>query len=310
MKFGERLVWIAAGAILAVTIMTSGSPKRSEAANADRAADREAIRAHIEKIFQAYVGVDPETVRATHAQNWIGFTQTARSIVHGVDGYMTNVWIGRVKGPADLPPDALVLVDYKISEIDFAFYGDVALVPYIAEVHVGRAARIPAKLRSMDVYAKVNDEWTQVGSNIDFHPETQEAIRQQHRPLSPRERETLLAAREAVWRAWFTNDQAALRQFVPAETIAINAGEEKWQTQEEVLQEAVEFAKAGKKLTRLEFPRTKSQRFGDVAILYSEYLFETSNGSERSTTSGRATEVFVQRQGKWTNPGWHMDLGK
>ncbi len=310
MNFGERFVWIAVGAILAIIIMAAGPRKSLEAANTDRAADREAIRAHIEKIFQAYVNVDPQTVRATHAQNWIGFTQTAQSIVHGIDGYMANVWIGRVKGPADVPPDALVLVDYKISEIDFAFYGEVALVPYIAEVHIGKAARIPAKLRSLDVYAKVNGEWTQVGSNIDLHPETQESMRQQQRPLSARDRNVLLAAREAVWRAWFANDQAALRDFVPGDTIAINAGEEKWQKQEEVLHSAAEFAAAGKKLTRLDFPRTEIQRFGDVAVLYSEYLFETSNGSERSTTSGRATEVFVQRLGKWTNPGWHMDLGK
>jgi len=138
----------------------------------DRAADRAAIRSHIEKIFQAFIDVDPATVRATHAPNWLGFTQTARSIVHSIDGYMDNVWIGRVKGPADVLPDALVIVDYKIPEMEFEFYGDVALVAYIADIHVSRKARIPARLRSLDVYAKVGGAWTQVGSNIDLHPET------------------------------------------------------------------------------------------------------------------------------------------
>src|SRR5918912_3304824 len=39
-----------------------------------RAADRQAIRAHIDKIFRAYIERDCNTIRATHAQNWIGFT--------------------------------------------------------------------------------------------------------------------------------------------------------------------------------------------------------------------------------------------
>lgn len=66
-----------------------------------RAADREAIRGHIEKILRACFDVDPELVRATRAQDWIGFTQDARSIVRRLDAYMGSVWIGHLDlGPS------------------------------------------------------------------------------------------------------------------------------------------------------------------------------------------------------------------
>ena len=38
-----------------------------------RPADRDAIRAHIEQIFQAYMKKDRKTVRATHSADWRGF---------------------------------------------------------------------------------------------------------------------------------------------------------------------------------------------------------------------------------------------
>jgi hypothetical protein len=31
---------------------------------------------------------------------------------------------------------------------------------------------------------------------------------------------------------------------------------------------------------------------------------------KRSISSGRATEIFVRRDGRWTNPGWHTDAEK
>jgi hypothetical protein len=124
------------------------------------------------------------------------------------------------------------------------------------------------------------------------------------------ERAQLLKAREAVWRAWFANDRKALEQLVPEGSIAINSGEEKWQNQAEILQSAADFQASGGKLIRLEFPRTEVQRFGDVAVTYSQYLYETEMQGQRSVRSGRVTEVFVLRHGKWTNPGWHTDSEK
>jgi hypothetical protein len=124
------------------------------------------------------------------------------------------------------------------------------------------------------------------------------------------DRAELLAVREQVWRAWFSNDVKALETLVPEETIVISAGEEKWKNQADILRSAAQFQTAGGKLLRLEFPRTEIQRFGDVAITYSQYLYETEVDGKQTLTSGRVTEIFVFRHGQWTNPGWHTDTEK
>ena len=90
----------------------------------------------------------------------------------------------------------------------------------------------------------------------------------------------------------------------------ISAGERQWKHQAAVLQSAAEFRAQGGKLIRLELPRTEVQHFGDVSILYSEYMVETEMHGKRSISSGRATEIFVLRDGQWTNPGWHTDAEK
>jgi hypothetical protein len=120
----------------------------------------------------------------------------------------------------------------------------------------------------------------------------------------------LLKARETLWRSWFANDASTLRELVPPGTIVISSGEPEWKHQSEVLQSAVDFQAQGGRLVRLEFPRTEIQRFGEVAILYSKYIVETEMKGKRSVSSGRATEVFVLQNGRWTNPGWHTDAEK
>jgi Domain of unknown function (DUF4440) len=129
-------------------------------------------------------------------------------------------------------------------------------------------------------------------------------------PADQDDRGQLLKVREAVWRSWFANDASTLRELVPPETIVISSGEPQWKHQSEVLQSAVDFQAQGGKLVRLEFPRTEIQRFGEVAILYSQYIVETEMKGKRSVSAGRATEVFVLQHGRWTNPGWHTDAEK
>jgi ketosteroid isomerase-like protein len=124
------------------------------------------------------------------------------------------------------------------------------------------------------------------------------------------DRAELLKTRESVWRAWFANDTKALEKLVPPDTIVISSGEEKWKNQAVIFQSAAEFQAAGGKLVRLEFPRTEIQRFGDVAIIWSQYLVETEAKGKRSLSSGRVTEIFVRRHGQWINPGWHTDSEK
>jgi ketosteroid isomerase-like protein len=120
----------------------------------------------------------------------------------------------------------------------------------------------------------------------------------------------LLQARETVWRAWFAGDTNSLKELVPPETIVMSGGEEQWKHQADVLQASDEFHAKGGKLIKLEFPRTEVQHFGDVAVVWSSYALEIEVDGKRSPDSGRVTEIFVWRDGHWTNPGWHTDAGK
>ncbi len=126
----------------------------------------------------------------------------------------------------------------------------------------------------------------------------------------PDERGEIMKVREAVWRAWFANDRKALEKLIPPETIVISSGEEHWKNQAEVLDGAAKFQAAGGKLTRLEFPRTEIQNYGDTAIIYSQYVYETEMAGKREASSGRVTEIFVRRNGQWMNSGWHTDTEK
>jgi hypothetical protein len=90
----------------------------------------------------------------------------------------------------------------------------------------------------------------------------------------------------------------------------MSGGEDKWKNQADVLHGAAEFHAKGGKLVRLEFPRTEVQHFGDVPIVWSQYLAETETNGKRSLDSGRITEIFVRRNGQWTNPGWHAEAGR
>jgi hypothetical protein len=78
-----------------------------------------------------------------------------------------------------------------------------------------------------------------------------------HALASTPEDEDLVKTREAVWRAWFANDQKTLTELVPADTIAINSGAENWDDEGEILKSAADFQAQGGKLVRLEFPRTE-----------------------------------------------------
>jgi ketosteroid isomerase-like protein len=117
----------------------------------------------------------------------------------------------------------------------------------------------------------------------------------------------LLADREAIWRAWFGNDQQRLEQLLPSDVVAINSGDTTWQGRAAVLAAAQAFAQSGQKLVRVTFPRTEQQVFGDVAVLYSRYELELERNGKRSVVAGRATEVFVWRDSLWQNSGWHLD---
>jgi hypothetical protein len=38
-------------------------------------------------------------------------------------------------------------------------------------------------------------------------------------------------------------------------------------------------------------------------------VFETALGDRSAVDTGRGTEIFVRRNGKWVDVGWHLDNG-
>ena len=128
--------------------------------------------------------------------------------------------------------------------------------------------------------------------------------------LPPRARQQILNAREAVWKAYFSNDRAALEKLIPEETIAIEEGSEKWSDRAAILAGAKSFAESGAKLVKLEFPKTEMQIYGNTIIIYTTYVTEIEANGQRITTTGRGTEIFVRRGNDLVNVGWHLDSGK
>jgi len=120
-------------------------------------------------------------------------------------------------------------------------------------------------------------------------------------------KKALLEARESVWRAFFSNDRTALERLLPEETLVMESESPGMGNRQGVLDSAERFAKSGAKLVRLEFPTTEIQYYGNVAIIYSTYLYEIEDHGKRTPSNGRITEVFVFRKGEWVNPGWHME---
>src|SRR5256884_278578 len=251
----------------------------------DRAADREAIRAHIDSIFQAFIRKDAAALRATHAENWLGYLEGSRTMIKGVDGYMD--W-----NQVD-PKSPYGMKSYKMREFDMIFKGDAAFVCFVADVEANTPTG-PSKraLRISDFYTKQDGKWIQTGSDTELHPESAEEQIQMPRTLGDQMKKRLLDAREAVWRAYFSNDRAALEKLIPEETVAIEAGDNTWANRKAIFDGSAQFAKAAGKLIRLEFPKTEIQMYGYAAVVYSNYLYELEIGGQRSQQAGRVTEVF------------------
>ena len=118
----------------------------------------------------------------------------------------------------------------------------------------------------------------------------------------------VLRLREAAWRAWFAGDEATLRGMLPPEFIGIGMGDSPFSDLESTLAESHEYRASGGRLVELEFPETRAQRHGDTVVLYGRFSVVLESEGKQQTLSGRLTEVFVQREGKWWHPGWHLDL--
>lgn len=282
----------------------------------ERAADRAAIRTHIESICQAFIDGDIEKIRATHTEDWRGFLENSRVPIKGIDEYMRAngiPWPQPANGPKSPRNSNADTRGFKVFDFDVHFYGpELAVANFMVDFGTKKGSELETNVRYriMDVYAKRQGQWNQAASHTVVDPAWRNAQLAQPATLPPPARQQLLAAREAVWRAFFSGDQVALGKLIPEETIAINAGPGEWENRTAILAGSKSFAASGGKLTRLEFPKTEIQVYGPTAIIYTTYLYELEFNGQRNVSQGRATEIFVRRNNEWVNSGWHMDSVK
>ena len=118
-------------------------------------------------------------------------------------------------------------------------------------------------------------------------------------------RTAVLAARDAIWRAWFAHDTAALRRLLPPSTTAGEGGG--WESREEIVAGSLRSATSGRRLVGIRFDDTRMHANGDVVVVFSNYTMELEQEGRRNTVTGSASEVFVRSDGIWRNPFW--DLG-
>jgi Domain of unknown function (DUF4440) len=299
---------------LLLTIAAGPRVAYSQMKQNNRSTDAAAIRAHIESIFQAFIDGDQDKIFATHSEDWRGFLDGSGVPIKGIDEYMQANGIEWPR-PANAPKSTPYYpkgTRYKISDFDVHFYGpELAVASLNGEFirDINNAPVTMRRFRIMDVYAKRKGSWIQVASHTGIDPEWRAQEMSKPRTITSETRARILAEREAVWRAWFTNDRAALEKLIPEEAIAIDGGSETWSDRKAIMANAQRFADSGGKLVRLEFPKTEIQAYANTIIVYTTYLVETEVDGKRNIEQGRGTEMFVMRGDTLVNVGWHLDSG-
>lgn len=120
----------------------------------------------------------------------------------------------------------------------------------------------------------------------------------------------IIAARDTVWRAWFTNDTVLLRRFIPpAAATADGAGRMQWTDRRAIMDGARGFVASKSRLVDVSFEDTEIERVGHTALVRSLFRVITQSGSKRDTSGGRATELFVKEGATWLNPYWQLERG-
>ena len=282
--------------IMLATVATRVS---AQSIPASRAADAAQIKREIEIICQAFVDKDRPKLEATHGKDWRGFTPFNDHVIRGLDGYMNEATF-----PPDMPKGQ-GMIGYRIADFDVVFYGDTAVASFVLETDGVRGTqKSTQKLTILDVFHKEGPRWIQVASNTSLHGDEFERIGSEAWTIAGADKNALLAAREAVWLAWFGGDTDKLTTMLPPELITIESSGA-FGNLSSNLQASREFAANGK-LTRLVFPTTDIQAYGATVILYTTYELDLLVEGRTKTMKGAATEVFVRREGRWMNTGWQL----
>jgi hypothetical protein len=120
----------------------------------------------------------------------------------------------------------------------------------------------------------------------------------------------LVAARDTVWRAFFRNDTALLRRYIPpAAATAEGAAEMRWRGRSEIMRSARDFVASKARFVDVVFDNTQIAPSGHSALVQSNYQVITESDGRRDTTRGRATELFVRQGMTWINPYWQLEEG-
>ncbi len=298
--------------ILSIASFALGAVCFASVTQQNHAADAAAIRTHIESIFQAFIDGDEQKIYDTHSEDWRGLLEGTPTPIRGIDEYMRANGIDWPK-PANAPkshPYYPAGTGYKVNDFDVHFYTpELAVANFIGEFNRkdGNTTTTLRRFRIMDIYAKRKGSWIQVASHTAVSPQWRAEQMSKPSKISSEMRQEILAKRDAVWKAWFTNDRPTLEKLIPEEAIAINSGEENWSDRAAIFAGAKAFAESGSKLTKIEFPKTEMQIYGNTVLIYTTYRYEIERNGQRSTTSGRGTEMFVWRGDELVNVGWHLD---
>lgn len=298
--------------VLGVALFSAAPTVSSSVANDSRSADAAAIRAHIGSIFQAFIDGDIQKIHATHSEDWRGILDGSNAPIKGIDEYMRANGIEWPR-PANAPkftPYYPPGTTYKMDDFDVHFYSPELAVASFWGGFESKSGQTLRRFRIMDVYAKRNGNWIQVASHTVVDPEWRNEQMSQLRTITPEVRAHILAKRDAVWKAWFANDRPALEKLIPEEVIAIGDGDSDWADRAKIFADAKAFADSGAKLVKIEFPKTEIQAYGNTVLIYTTYVYEIESNGKRTTSSGRATEMFVRRGDELVNVGWHLSSVK
>lgn len=115
------------------------------------------------------------------------------------------------------------------------------------------------------------------------------------------QRSALMAARDAVWRAYFNGDSLGLVAALPERMVGMG------KHRDAIIADALEFRRGGSRLVSLTFTDDEFLVRGEMALVLSNYRVVTSRDGQQGVMAGRAIEVFTFHDGRWLNPYWHLD---